>query len=211
MKPFLRCVLLVITFCLFSACDRPHLTGVGFEKIDTSRDPEQTPVTTNDPIVITFKNGSFTLIPKATYRLSRVVVGRESYSGGWEAIISPVDLAIVWGKLAEPYSDKYVSYSQSNRWYFFKTKADSPLDTSYVSTHSGNNHIVPVNENVARAVNAVRKKDKVILEGFLVNMTGTYRGKVVMWNSSLSRADTGNGSCEIFYVTKARIDSRVYE
>lgn len=204
-------MLLGVALCLITACDRPRITGVDSEKMDMSRDPEQTPVTSNDPIVITVKNGSFTLTPKARYCLSGVVASRESYSDGWESIISPLDLAIVWGKLSESGCDKYIFYSQSSRWYFFKTKAGSPFDTTYIYTHSSNNHIVPANKNVSSAVKGIRKKDSVALEGLLVNVTGTYKGKVVVWNSSLSRTDAGNGSCELFYVTKVRIDTHVYE
>ena len=210
-KSFLLSLLVLLAVCLGPACERPELTGVDFEKIDTSRDPEQIPVTSEEPVVITVKKGSFKMTPKAAYKLSGLVVSRESYSDGWESTVSPLDLAIVWGKLAEPDYDKYFSYRQGSRWYFYKTKTGGPFDTTYVTTHSGNNHIIPANENVSKAVRSIRKEDRVVLEGFLVNLKGTYKGKEVLWNTSLSRADTGNGSCEVFYVTKARIESKVYE
>jgi hypothetical protein len=31
------------------------------------------------------------------------------------------------------------------------------------------------------------------------------------WNTSLSRSDTGDGACEVFYVDKVRIADREYE
>ena len=162
MKLSLLCISLFLVVCLSPACDRPKQTGVDFDKIDTSGDPEQGPVSSSDPPAVTVNSGSFTLTPKAKYRLSGRVVSRESYSGGWESDISPVDLAIVWGKLAEPPYDKYISYSQSGRWYFYKTKLECPLEPTYVTTHSANNHIVPVNENVGRAAKSVKKKDTVV-------------------------------------------------
>ena len=211
MKSALLFGLMLLAICLLPACDKPRLTGVDPEKIDTSVDPEQIPVTSEDSMVITVKNGSFGLTPKAEYTLSGMVVGRESYSDGWESTVSPVDLAIVWGKLAEPHHDKYVSYRQDGRWYFFKMRANSPFDTTYVTTHSGNNHIIPANQNVSKAVRSIRREDLVVLKGFLVNLKGIYKGKHVFWNTSLSRSDTGSGSCELLYVTRVRIDSRVYE
>ena len=42
-------------------------------------------------------------------------------------------------------------------------------------------------------------------------MSGTYDGKTVWWNTSLSRTDSGDGSCELIYLTKARIGNRIYE
>ena len=182
-----------------------------FDKIDTSADPEQSPVSSDEPITFTTKKGSFTLTPKAGTDYAAPWSAVNPIPTAWESILSPVDLAIAWGKVADSGSGKYISFSQGNRWYFFKTKADSPLNTKDVFTHSGNNHIVPANENVRRAVRSIREKDRVILEGFLVDIKGTYKGSVVTWNTSLSRTDIGNGACEIFYVSKARIESKVYE
>ncbi len=133
MKSSLLLLVLFFAFCPLSACDRPRLTGINFEEIDTSPDPEQTTVASDDPIVVTFKSGSLTITPRAKYKLSGMVISKEYYSDGWESTLSPVDLAIVWGKLAEPRYSKCISYSQSSRWYFFKTKTDSPIDLSYVS------------------------------------------------------------------------------
>ncbi len=210
MKPTQLCVALLLTVFL-SACNRPRPTGIEFEKIDAAAGPDQHLVTGDEPIIVAVKNSTFALTPKAKYRLSGTVVSRESYSDGWDSILSPVDLAIAWGKLADPQFEKHVSFSQSGRWYYYKAHAGSPVDNRYIGTHSGNNHIIPANQNVSKAVKWVRRKDKIILEGFLVDVKGTYKGGTVMWNTSLSRTDTGNGSCELFYVTKTRIDTKVYE
>jgi hypothetical protein len=199
-------------FLLFvSGCDRPYLSGTETEEIGISRDPLQTPYTSAESIMKEIKNGLLTLTPVAEYRISGVVVSKKGYDDGWESEISPVDLAIVWGKLAEPGYEKYVKFWQSNRWYFFKYREGSPFDHPYIVTHSGNHHTIPANYNVRRALKSIRKNDKVILEGYLVNVNGTYRGKTVFWNTSLSRSDTGDGSCELFYVSKVRIDTKFYE
>lgn len=182
-----------------------------FDKIDTSGDPIQSSPASQEPIIIEMKDSQFTLRPVAEYKLSGRVVSKETYSYDWNGEISPIDLAIVWGKLAEPEFDQYMTYNQSNRWYFYKYKPESPFDSSYVISHSANNHIIPGNKNIYRAVKAIGKKEKIVLEGFLVNLEGTFKGGRVTWNTSLSRTDTGNGSCELFYVSKVRIDTNVYE
>jgi hypothetical protein len=187
------------------------LTGVESDEIDTSQDPIQTAYKADEPITREVKNGHFTLTPVAEYKISGVVVSKETYSSDWDGKISPVDLAIVWGKLAEPEYDRYITYSQRNRWYFYQYKAGCPFDNSFVISHSANNHIIPANENINEAVKTIGKKDMVVLEGFLVNIKGTYKGQPVIWNTSLSRKDTGNGSCELFYVSKIRIDTKIYE
>ena len=203
---------LIVFLCLaLSGCNRPQATGIESDEIDTSGDPLQTLISSQDPILIKTKSGEFVLTPAAEYRIAAVVVGREDYSYGWNARISPVDLALAWGRLAEPDSRKYVSYSVGGRWVSFKLKEGSPFDVAYVISHASNNHIIPSTRNIRRAVKTIKERQKVVLEGFLVRLSGTYDGKQVWWNTSLSRTDSGDGSCELLYVTKARIGYKVYE
>jgi len=202
----------IILFLSFvSGCDRPRMTGVEPDEIDASQDPIQIPYKADEPITREVKNGYLMITPVAEYKISGVVVGKGTYSSDWAGEISPVDLAIAWGKLADPGSNRYITYTQGYRWYFYQCKAESPFDSSYVISHSSNNHIIPANENIRRAVKALRRKDKVVFEGFLVNLRGTYKEQPVTWNTSLSRTDSGSGSCELFYVSKVRVDTKVYE
>jgi hypothetical protein len=202
---------LTILLLLLFGCDRPKPTGVQFDKIDTSHDPVQSPYKSEEPIVVEIKKSVFNLTPLAEYKVSGKVVSKKSYSDDWDGEISPVDLAIVWGQLAEPGYGRYITFWHSHRWYNYKWKEGSPVDTSYIVTHSSNNHIIPANENICRAIKTIKKKDRIVLEGFLVNLKGSYKGQRVTWNTSLSRNDTGYGSCELFYVNKVRIDMKVYE
>lgn len=210
-RPFSWVILIILSLCFLSGCNRPKITGLDTDEIDTSRDPIQISYKSDEPIIREIKNGHFTITPVAEYKISGMVVGKETYSSNWVGEISPIDLTIVWGKLAEPEYDRYITYRQSNRWYFYQYKPGSPLGNSFVISHSANNHIIPANENIHAAVKTVEEKDKVVLEGFLVNIKGTYKGQPVTWNTSLSRKDTGNVSCELFYVFKVRIDTKIYE
>jgi len=210
-KTFLLFILIFLILCFSFSCEGPQLTGVELEKIDTSQDPIQKPINSPEPMIIEFKNSHFTLSPIAEYKLSGMVVGKKTYSDDWEGKISPLDLAIAWGQLAEPEYRRYITYGQRNRWYFYQYKPGSPFDHSYVIPHSSNNHIIPGNKNIALAVKTIQRKNTIAIEGLLVNLMGTYKGQTVTWNTSLSRTDTGNGSCELFYVTKVRIETKVFE
>jgi hypothetical protein len=201
----------VFFLLLLAGCDQPYLSGIETDKIDLTRDPVQTLCRSESPIVKEIKDGAFTLTPVAEYNISGVVVSKKRYREGWEGEISPIDLAIVWGKLAEPGHGRDITFWQSQRWYFFKYGAGSRLDQSTIATHSANQHMIPATLNVRKALLSIRKNDQVVLKGFLVNLKGTYKKKAVFWNTSLSRNDTGQNSCELFYVSRVRTDTKVYE
>jgi hypothetical protein len=207
-KLYSSTVLSILLFFVFSGHNESVWDVVNFKRIDASRDPLQIPCAFEDPIKVRIDGGFFTILPLARYELSGLVVVKETYSNDWDGKISPFDLAIVWGKLTEPECQRYISYSQRNRWYFYKCKQENPFDASYIISHSSNNHIIPGNENIRHAIKALKEKDRVLLEGFLVDLKGTYKGRDVTWNTSLSRTDTGQGACELFYVSKVKIYSR---
>lgn len=203
--------ILIVLLLSMTGCSRPHPVGKAFERIDVSKEPVQCSFRGDDWVVKGINHGEFVLSPVAGYSISAVVVSKKSYSHGWQAQISPLDLALVWGKLAEPGYDKFISYSQGNRWYYWRYSGRSPLRNPYISRHSSNNHIIPANNNVFLAMRTIRKKEKVKLEGYLVRLSGKYKGRDYWWNSSLSRSDGGDDSCEVFYVERVQRGNKVYE
>jgi len=208
----LRLCFFILFLLLAIGCDRPRISSEEFSEIDVSQEPEQNQFKSKKSIILKIAGDSeFTINPVAEYKIAAILVGKKCYRDNWRGKVAPVDLVLVWGKLAEPESDKYISYSQHDRWYFYENKAGSPFNSSYVIAHSANNHIIPADENILKAVKTIEEKEKVFLEGFLVNVKSRRKGENFWWNSSLRRIDTGEGSCEVFYVKKVRIGTKVYE
>jgi hypothetical protein len=58
-------------------------------------------------------------------------------------------------------------------------------------------HLIPANNTILNQIRKVRPGQVVELEGFLVSVEAEEGWK---WNSSLSRTDTGSGSCEVVWV-----------
>jgi hypothetical protein len=196
---------------LSGSCSKPEPTAVEYGEIDTSQDPIQAPADPEDTITLEIKDGVFQLRPMATYKASVMVMSKKSYSYGWTGKIAPIDLTLAWGKLTDPRYDEHIDYSQSDRWYYFEYDSESPLSGSYIGDHSANNHIIPATENIYKALKSIKTKQKVVLEGYLVNLKGAYKGGDVYWNSSLTRKDHGANACELFFVHKVRIDNNVYQ
>jgi hypothetical protein len=204
--------LLILILFIAIGCDKPQVTGEESGDIDVSQEPVQIKFTSNEPAVLKIEGDSeFTISPVAEYKVAAVVAGKKRYHDGWRADVAPVDLAIVWGKLAGSEYDKYISYSQHDRWYFYELEDGKHFNGSFVISHSANNHIIPANENIFKAIKTIDEKEKIFLEGFLVNVKGRHKGGNFLWNSSLKRTDTGDGSCEVFYVKRLRIGTKVYE
>jgi len=204
-------ILFTLMILLVTGCSTPQPVDEASQPIDISQDPIQVDYQAKAPIVIETDKSEFSLTPLARYRIAARVVGKKRYRTGWESQISPMDLALAWGKLAGAEYDAYISYSQNNRWYFYQYRAGSPFDKKFVITHSSNHHLIPATENLHQALDEIKEDDEIYLEGYLVNVSGTYRGRRVWWKTSLSRSDSGDGSCELFYVKRAQIDGQIFE
>jgi hypothetical protein len=192
------------------SCSQPTVIRHETDPIDTSVDPIQEFLNEDQSFNLEREKNSFNLKPVAQYVISARVVSTRSYSHGWESSLSPVDLALVWGELGSKKHDRYISYRQRNRWYYYRYSEGFPFPREYIINHSCNNHMIPATDNIRRALKTVKKNDLVSIEGYLVNVTGKIRGRDVWWSTSTSRSDSGDHSCEIIYIEKIRINDRVY-
>ena len=130
------------------------------------------------------------------FNLTARVLSREDYFLGREADISPLDLVLGWGPMADAEIYSQFSIRQSNRWYFWRTD-HLPIAQRDVETHSANMHMIPADPLVARQLDALRKHQLIELQGRLVRVDA---GDGWHWVSSLTRNDTGNGACELVLV-----------
>jgi hypothetical protein len=180
------------------------------EPINISNDPIQTSdtLTMLSPMQIGSARFFFTI--KAKYKLSGVLVSTHNYRTGFMSSLSPYDFATCWGNTPELFP--YLRFSQYSRYCHFKYKLSSPVNKDYVLSHMSNNHMIPSTVNLRRALKAARKLELVEIEGYLVNVMANNKGRgTTNWNTSTRRDDTGNGACEIIYVTRLRLNNKIYE
>lgn len=201
--------ILVIRFA-YRAITAPDYRHVSNAVIDASQDPEQADLDDAEPIEITFKDGHATLVPKATYRIATKICGKQRYRRPWGSLVAPYDLCLSWGRLATEDLEGQVKFSQDMRWYQYWVKHNVGIDLSYVGHHSANTHVLYADKNLRKAVARLKKGDVVEMTGYLIFLTGQYKGRDIWWNSSLSRTDSGKGSCEVFYLTSLQKGSKLY-
>lgn len=155
--------------------------------------PELLQVTTADGVI---RRNGHTITPLQPFRLEARVLGREDYRLDRGAKISPTDLALGWGPMADPQVLARIDVSQGNRWYHWRTD-DFPIPRREIETHSANMHLIPANAAVAKALLQVEPGQRIALAGQLVRVEGDDGFR---WQSSLTRDDVGQGACELIWV-----------
>lgn len=157
----------------------------------------KSPIQSNTSATDVQLNG-FTLSPLAKYEIEARVLSREDYSFGTEAELSPTDLAVGWGPMSDEAVLSKVDISQGNRFFYWRVE-EFPIPQRDIEIHASNMHIIPATDYVKRQLKDVRAGQLVKLKGQLVEAK---RADGWHWRSSLSREDTGNGACELMYVTE---------
>ena len=194
-KWMLIAAVLVLAAVLFFSFRNPYS---GPESIAP---PVQVNLAQPDALVHPGRDGDVPLKLLAEYSISAAVKSRQEYKSDYAARISPLDLVLAWGDLNRPETDDHIHYSQYGRWYEIRYDAASPVTGTYIQENSANVHMIPKNDRIAEQLLRIRVGDYIELEGYLVQAqfeSGT-------WTSSLTRSDTGDGACEILYVTRVSV------
>ncbi len=153
----------------------------------------------------TIKGYTYTLTPKATYDISGLVVsqhrGDALFNLGHKADPGNIkDVCVVWGEAVTNGSYRKVKFTSgeftcSYSWTGVVTPRFKPEKSS-------NNHLIPADRAMARRIRAIHVGDQIRMTGLLVDYKVTKDGQDIFTRqTSLTRGDTGNGACEILYVT----------
>ena len=145
----------------------------------------------------------YVIEPLASYEVRARVLSIERYRMGREADLSPLDFALGWGPMSDATVIDRLSISQSGRWYHFRWEGSPPIEPSLMAKSSANTHLVPADDLVKKRLLNVSKGAVVRLSGYLINVR---HSDGWTWRSSLSRDDTGGGSCELMWVTDVQVE-----
>jgi len=163
-------------------------------------DPVQSNLGGAETVIIKGDRGDVALSLLAHYSIEAVVKSK-NHQSDYASQISKYDLALAWGTLNDPVIDAHISYGQSGRFYYYRWSEGTPVSPDYIASHSANVHVIHSNSYILKDIKGIDENDHIRLEGFLVNTNF----KDGAWKTSLTRNDTGNGSCEILYVTNVEI------
>jgi hypothetical protein len=143
-----------------------------------------------------FPLGDYQLTPLADYDIEARVLSVESYSTDGGAHLSPIDFAVGWGPMSDSSVLEHFRIKQGGRFFsIYPDEQAISLRTALLS--AANMHLIPASSQMRDEFKRVRPGHIVRLRGKLVSAAGPHD---FTWKSSLTRADTGAGACELFYV-----------
>lgn len=162
-------------------------------------EPVQTPL--DEPVDLAAPEG-FRILGTDEYSVEALVLSRERYRFDGGAKLAPVDFLLGWGEASVEPNVTAIRWSQGERWGTWRYDDAGVLSVPVgeIVRSTANTHIVPAFDSdwVRGELLRVKRGDVVRLEGYLVRISGPGGWH---WNSSRTRDDGGDGSCEVFYVT----------
>lgn len=150
-----------------------------------------------------FAFGGYQLRPLADFALRARVLSREGYFADAGADLSPLDLALGWGRMADPAVYEPLNITQGGRWYRYTWRDQPPIPPQEIIESSANMHLIAATPAVERALKHARKGAYIRITGKLVEAT---RPDGWRWTSSLTRSDSGAHACELVFVETAELE-----
>jgi hypothetical protein len=146
--------------------------------------------------------GGYQVRALARFELDARVLSAARYRFDREADLAPVDLALGWGPMSANAVLDALDISQSGR--FFSWRASEPMIApGEITRHSANMHMVPLDEAARVTLLDARSGNLVHLRGWLIEAKSADGWR---WRSSLTRADSGAGACELVLVESISLD-----
>jgi len=161
-------------------------------------DPLQADADGASPAVL----GRWRLTPRARYDITARILAREDYRFDRLSDLIPEDLALGWGPMSDNKVIRAFDISQSVRFYSWMPKQALPIPRQAVIEHSANTHVIPADAGVARQLKRARIGQVIHLRGYLVNAV---RDDGAYITTSMTRSDSGPGSCEVLLVEQVEI------
>jgi hypothetical protein len=138
----------------------------------------------------------YLITPLADFSITARVLSKERYRMDEGAKLVPVDLALGWGPMSDDVVLSKLEISQRNRWFYWR--CDSyPIPRDQIEHNAANMHLIPGDDDIEKKIKGVKSGSLVRFSGYLVRADRPDGWK---WESSLSRTDTGDHSCELVFV-----------
>jgi hypothetical protein len=188
----------------FAVRDVPLPEAFRIHRLVTDGEPRQE-ASDRAPFATTIKGYTYTLTPRARYDITGLVVsqhrGDALFNLYHQADPGNIrDVCVVWGESIVNGSYRKVQFWSGEFTCSFAWS--SAISPPFKPETASNNHLLPADAAIARQIGAIQVGDQIRMAGLLVDYKVTRDGREIFTrHTSLTRGDTGNGACEILYVT----------
>ncbi len=173
-----------------------------------SQEPKQVPVSM-EPLTLEREGLTTKIFPLYTYELWGLVVS-DYDSENWldfshkEDPFNIKDFCAVWGEnaISGIYHNIKYDHGEFSCSYQPKDQKDFGSFQKFSSAQISNSHLIPGSDRVYREMKKATVGDQIYFSGYLVRYT---LGEHGFRGTSTVRTDTGNGACEVVYVTDFEI------
>lgn len=213
----MKALLSVRTFLLFFVClffisffqkDLPPQEGSLLPSL--LREPLQAE-TQKSPFEAAANNFVYRITPLYDYEFYGLVTSfthsssfADYYHEQWKDYLNTTDFSMVWGANVKSGIYRKIMF-RSDAWTGAYRGSLSDL-SKFKSSAFANNHLLSDDPIIRKTIKSIRRWDQIFLKGYLVKYA--LKGSEGWRGSSVTREDTGNGACEVIYVTDFRILKR---
>jgi len=202
---------------MFGFQDRQLSLSTGGSSISYGINPTTEPVqnkTSPFHTKVSVNGGTASLSSDASFTINAKVESSRAYDDAISALI-PYDLLLTWGDMADEDIDSKLVWEQGDRKGQVSGSLGGAsgvdLSSDYVIRHVSNNHMIPSNAGIEKALRKIKAGDMVRIDGRLVDVRmSLYDGRVLTVNTSKTRTDQGEGACEIIYVEHLRVNGQTF-
>jgi len=197
-------VLLVSLLTMGFAYYKSRLPPAGSQNPALAIDPVQTPTSVTS-FEVMHENHRYAVDPVFDYEIHGLIVSDHNASGffdishaDWNDFLNTKDICLVWGKNASGNRLDQMKFS-SGDWTCSVWTNSTEVWQAFEMNQLSNNHVLPATAAIREAIQNITIGDEVRIKGQLVNysVNGGPKRK-----TSTVREDTGNGACEVLYVTE---------
>src|SRR6056297_1484668 len=114
----------------------------------------------------------FLAFPSHAFALEALVLSRRAYRFDAEARVSPLDLTLGWGPMADPAVLADLSVTQSRRFGRIRTRQGATTDPGPLGPFWSNVHLIPADPAIAARLEEIGEGRVIRLAGRLVNVEG---------------------------------------
>ena len=197
-------VLAVVGALYFSLREVPLPEPARIDRLIAQGEPVQE-ASDRAPFTTTIQGYTYRLTPRARYDITGLVVSQHRGDALFNLYHQQDpgnvrDVCVVWGESIRNGSYRKVTFWSGEFTCSFEWS--TALSPPFKMETASNNHLLPASDPIARQIGRLEIGDQIRMTGLLVDYQVTQNGRAIFSrHTSLTRGDTGNGACEILYVT----------